>query len=266
MCYIKPRAWAIFLIIIIGLFAAKLPASKKGAWPDHHSTELPFQVGEELHYQINWGFVPAGQGEIKIQDVGSDDGVFHIITTARSNAFVDTFYKVRNRIETYLDLTRDCSLGYKKIQHEGTHNRDVDLVFDHENSEATLIRNGKVKKVIKVPEAIHDPLSAIYYLRTISNWEHEPILNVTDGKKTYEVRVRILGRETVETPFGFFKTIKIEPIIEDMEIIFDKKKEGKLHIWLTDDDKKIPVKMRSELAFGAIQVSLAEIKLPSTLR
>jgi hypothetical protein len=105
---------------------------------------------------------------------------------------------------------------------------------------------------------IHDPLSAIFYLRTVKDWENAPVLNVTDGKKTYQVRIRVLGKETVETALGFFETIKIEPVIQDMEIIFDKKKDGKLYIWLTDDEKRIPVKMKSELAFGSIQVLLTD--------
>jgi hypothetical protein len=254
------QSWIIIFIVLFGLLAADLPASKKGDLAGFGSENLPFQVGEELHYKISWGFIPAGTGSIEIPGLAGDESSFHIVTTARSNSFVDSFYKVRNRIETFLDVNNDCSLGYKKSQNEGGHNRDVDLVFDHENSEVTLIKNGKFKKTLKVPVMTHDPLSAIYCLRTVNDWEEEPVLNVTDGKKNYQVRIRIHGKESVETPLGYFDTIKVEPIIDDMEIIFDKKKDGKLYIWLTDDDKKIPVKMQSELAFGSIQVILSEAK------
>lgn len=255
------RRGVILGIALLGLFAVNLPASRRGALPRYHPAGAPFQVGEELQYRISWGVIPAGKGTLTIPDRTGTDGAYHIVTTARSNSFVDTFYKVRNRIETYLDLDRSYSLGYKKIQHEGAHNRDVDLVFDHKNREVTLIKNGKVKNSLTIPDPIHDPLSAIYYLRTIRDWDREPVLNVTDGNKNYQVRIQILGKETVKTPLGFFNTIKIEPTIEDMEIIFDKKRDGKLYIWLTDDGKRIPVKMRSELAFGSIQVLLQEVKL-----
>ena len=251
----------IFLIFIFCLSGVNLPASRKGALPLYQAPDLPFQVGEELHYDISWGFVPAGEGTIRIPDLSQKNGAFHIVTTAWSNAFVDTFYKVRNRIETFLDVNNDCSVGYRKIQHEGTHNRNVNLIFDHANNRVTLMKNGEIKKTLPVPDGIHDPLSAIYYLRTVTDWENDPVLNVTDGNKTYLVRVRILGKEDVETPIGFFKTIKVEPVIEDMEIIFDKKKNGKLYIWLTDDEKKVPVKMKSELAIGAIQALLTGVSI-----
>lgn len=262
----KVRFYMIFLIVIFCFSGVNLPASRKGTLPLYTASNLPFQVGEELRYDISWGFIPAGEGTIQIPDLSRKDGAFHIVTTARSNAFVDTFYKVRNRIETFLDVSNDCSVGYKKIQHEGTHNRDVNLIFDHDNNQVTLMKNGEVKNTLRVPAGIHDPLSAIYYLRTVTDWENEPVLNVTDGNKTYQVRVRILGKEDVETPIGFFKTIKVEPVVDDMEIIFDKKKNGKLYIWLTDDEKKVPVKMKSELAIGAIQALLTEARIntPST--
>jgi hypothetical protein len=255
------RTFIIAFLVLAGLIVSDLPASKKGAVPAYDDTFRPFQVGEELRYDIRWGIIPAGKGTLVVPRHAGADGVYHIVTTARSNAFIDTFYKVRNRIETFLDLKRNTSAGYKKIQREGTHKRDVSLVFDHDQSEATLIRNGKVRRTIAVPSNIHDPLSAIYYLRTIKSFDEGPVvLNVTDGKRTYQVAIRIHGRETIETPMGFFDTVKIEPIIEDMEIIFDKKKGGRLYIWLSDDARKVPVKMQSELYFGSIQVLLTEAK------
>lgn len=260
---IKARSWLILLSVLFGLFTADLMASKKGAIPDYPLASHPFHVGEELHYEINWGFIPAGSGTITIPESENEDGVYHIVTTARSNAFVDKFYKVRNRIETFLDLNNFRSLGYKKIQHEGRHNRDVNLFFDHDKKRVTVMKNGKYKRTISVPNLTHDPLSAIYYLRTVQDWESEPVLNITDGKKNFQVRIRVLGKESVETPLGFFNTIKIEPMIEDMEIIFDKKKGGKLYIWLTDDENKVPVKMKSELYFGSIQALLTKTELSS---
>jgi hypothetical protein len=257
------RAALIVLVASIMLYSPEIPASKRGALPENYRS-APFQVGEELHYVIRWGIIPAGKGTLTISDSDGKNGVYHIVTTARSNAFVDTFYKVRNKIETFFDLKNDTSVRYKKIQREGTHRRNVDLIFDHHKNEATLIKNGKIDNELKVPAQIHDPLSAIYYLRTVKDLESGPVvLNVTDGKKNYQVTIHTLGRENVETPLGYFKTIKVEPVVKDMELIFDKKKDGKVFIWLTDDEKKVPVKMKSELAFGSIQVLLSEAKLQS---
>ncbi len=248
--------------MLAGLLVPTLRASRTGQIPGSEALSAPFGLGEELRYVIRWGVIPAGHGQITIYDSDGEEGVYHIVTTARSNAFVDTFYRVRNRIESFLDLKQEASVGYRKIQREGDHNRDVDLVFDHRENRVTLIKNGRVRREITVPGNVHDPLSAIYYLRTVPDFDRGPVtLNVTDGKKSYRVMVRVLGREVVETPLGYFNTIKIEPRIEDMEIIFEKKKDGKLFLWLTDDERKVPVKMQSELYFGSIQAILSDASL-----
>lgn len=256
---IRVRTTVFALFVLLGLIVSDLPASRKVMIPDYDHAIAPFPVGEALNYDIRWGIIRAGSGTLTISENTSGDGVYHIVNTARSNAVIDKFYKVRNRIETFLDVGKSSSVGYRKVQREGSHHRDVNLVFDHDQNAATLFRNGKERRTIAVPASIHDPLSAIYYLRTIPSFDDGPVvLNVTDGKKNYQVHVRVHGRETVETPLGFFDTVKIEPIVEDLELVFEKKKGGKLYIWLTDDARKIPVKMRSELYFGSIQVVLTQ--------
>ena len=251
----------IICIAALVLAAGDLRASPRPGDGTVPAALEPFGPGETLEYRIQWGIIPAGRGEISVQETARGAGVYRIVTKARSNAFVDTFYRVRNRIETLLDLRRDCSLGYKKIQHEGHHNRNVDLLFDQDRGRATLVKNGEVKGTLRLPGPVHDPLSAIFYLRTVRDWSKEPELDVTDGKRIYHVRIRILGRETLRTPMGRVRTVKVEPVIQDMEIIFDKKKDGRLWIWLTDDERRLPVKMESELAFGSIQALLTAAAL-----
>ncbi|MDX1764224.1 MAG: DUF3108 domain-containing protein [bacterium] len=254
------RTTVFALIVLLGLIVSDLPASKKWTAHDDSRVIAPLTLGEALNYDIRWGIIRAGSGTLSISESTSGDGVYHIVNTARSNAIIDKFYKVRNRIETFFDVEKSSSVGYRKVQREGSHRRDVDLVFDHDQSAATLFRNGKKRRTIAVPASIHDPLSAIYYLRTVPSFEDRPVvLNVTDGKKNFQVQVVVHGRETVETPLGFFDTIKIEPVVQDMELIFEKKKGGKLYIWLSDDDRKLPVQMQSELYFGSIQVVLTGI-------
>ena len=140
MIRIKTQWIIAILILITVFFAGNLVAGKKGAFTGPVSFDQALQGGEELKYKLSWGVVPAGKGKITITENEENMGVFHIVTTARSNAFVDTFYRVRNRIETFLDLTKG-SLGYSKYQKEGTHKRNVDVVFDRDNGQATLIKN-----------------------------------------------------------------------------------------------------------------------------
>ncbi|MBI5756229.1 MAG: DUF3108 domain-containing protein, partial [Nitrospirae bacterium] len=58
-------------------------------------------------------------------------------------------------------------------------------------------------------------------------------------------------------PVGVFNTIQIKPILK-FEGIFQRK--GDVYIWLTDDNRKMPVKMRSKILIGSISADLVEYK------
>ena len=67
----------------------------------------------------------------------------------------------------------------------------------------------------------------------------------------------MLGREQVETPAGTFKCVAIEPILKAGGIF---KNKGRLVIWLTDDERRMPVLMKSKVAIGSISVVLQEFQ------
>ena len=71
------------------------------------------------------------------------------------------------------------------------------------------------------------------------------------------MEVIVHRKETIEVEAGKFKCIVVEPIIRG-EGLF--KKKGSLRIWLTDDEKKIPVQMKSEVFVGDITTELIKIE------
>jgi hypothetical protein len=82
---------------------------------------LPFQPGEKMHFVLKYGAIPAGHATLEVHDMDKIQGVeaYHFVMTARSNAFVDIFFKVRDRIDSYADAGMNHSLYYKKDQKEG---------------------------------------------------------------------------------------------------------------------------------------------------
>jgi hypothetical protein len=71
------------------------------------------------------------------------------------------------------------------------------------------------------------------------------------------MEVRVLGRQKVKTPAGTFSCVAIEPVLKAGGIF---KNKGRLVIWLTDDERRMPVLMKSKVAVGSISVVLQEVK------
>jgi hypothetical protein len=100
--------------------------------------DFPFYPGEKLTFLLKWTIIPAGESVLEVLPMETIDGVkaYHFLLTAKSNAFIDTFYKVRDRIDAYTNTEMTHSVLYKKKQREGNSHRDVIVKFDWQNNKA----------------------------------------------------------------------------------------------------------------------------------
>jgi hypothetical protein len=73
--------------------------------------------------------------------------------------------------------------------------------------------------------------------------------------KVHELDVKFRGRETIEVPAGKFDCIIIEPLVKEGGLF---KHDGDIIIWLTDDDLKMPVKVRTKIIIGHVEILLSK--------
>jgi hypothetical protein len=78
------------------------------------------------------------------------------------------------------------------------------------------------------------------------------------GGKNYPIYIKVTGHDTVEVPAGEFDCITIEPVLKTSSIF---KHEGKLTIWITDDNLRMPVLLRSKVVVGSFEARLKEYTL-----
>ena len=77
----------------------------------------------------------------------------------------------------------------------------------------------------------------------------DTILDVND-KSNWPLVVRVVRRQKITVPAGTFNTVLVEPALRKEGLFIQKGK--KLEIWLTDDERHMPVFMRVEVFFGHI--------------
>jgi hypothetical protein len=216
----------------------------------------PFRAGEYLRFSVQYGVIKAGSAYLEVHDGKTADGkaAVTLIARAESNSFFSAFYKVRNRIESLWSTEGRYSVRYQERRREGKNKYETDIVFDHERLEARY-RDGQA---FPIPPQVQDALSSFYYTR----FQALPlggsiVFDYHASRKTKPLEVKVLGRERVETPAGKFDCIAIEPILVAGGIF---KNKGRLVIWLTDDDRRMPVLMKSKVAIGSISVVLQEAR------
>jgi hypothetical protein len=264
----KQHPIIMILLFIFIAFCTLSPAfrvySEENVKKVHIEDTFPFSPGEKLTFKLNWGIIPAGDVVLEVLPIETKNGIdsYHFSMTVKSTPFIDIFYKVRERIDSYVDLNMTHSLLYTKKQHEGRHKRDVIVAFDWKKNEASYSNYGKKRKPISILPGSFDPLSVFYSYRLFELQENSVIeIPVTDGKKCVKGIGRVIKRETLKLSFGTFDTFLIEPDLKHIGGVFKKSKDAKIKLWVTADNRRMPVKIMSKVVIGSFTGELVDAAL-----
>jgi hypothetical protein len=261
------------------------PQLKADSLPEFLNRTIPnqaFQIGEKLTFTVRYGIIKAGEATMAVEEIVpiGERSAYKVVSAARSARTFDLVFKVRDRVESWIDTQGIFSWKYNKMLREGSYKFDL-LVDYHQNigkADVQTIRYHndeplQVKKQEKfemdIPPYVLDVLASFYFVRTQDLEVGMPIYMTNhDNKKIYDLKVIIQKKEIIQVKAGKFHCILVQPVLMG-EAIF--KQKGELWIWLSDDQYKIPVQMKSAVFVGNITTELRKIEglplpLPSQIR
>ncbi|OGU55193.1 MAG: hypothetical protein A2V66_00560 [Ignavibacteria bacterium RBG_13_36_8] len=213
-----------------------------------------FEVGEKLTFDVKYGFITAGIAEMSVSKIQKMSGrdVYQINFSVSSVSTFDFLYKVRDRYVTYLDVEGLFPWRFEQHIREGNYTRDFSAFFDQRRGIAKTSEGS-----YKIPQFVHDIVSAFYYARTLDfSTLKEGILFHLENfykDKVHPLDVIYHGKETIQVEAGTFDCIIIEPLVKEGGLF---KHDGDIIIWLTDDELKIPVKVKTKIIIGSIDAEL----------
>lgn len=224
---------------------------------------VPWQ-GEQLKYGLYYSFVKVGTAYIKNRGLVDVNGrpAYVIQTSAFSASVIDSVFKVRDINLSWLDAQNFYSLGYSQSLREGRYQRDEWVLFDYDTN---TYRGEVVKKSGTrafsgtLTTRVLDMLTSLYFVRgqDLENGK-DVVFDILNREEQYPLVVKVIGRETVKTPAGKFKCVIVEPQFRGEGIFVSKGKS--LQVWLTDDERKLPVKMKTEVFIGSVSAELLEYR------
>jgi len=215
-----------------------------------------FRVGEKLTFIIRYGVIKAGSSTMGIPEIVNYKGneCFKIQTYARSSSFFSAFFKVRDQVISYMDKDGLFTWGFEKHLREGKYRSDRYVDYDQVNGWAVSHK----KDSLQIPPCVQDILTTFYYIRT-QNIEVGKSLFLDNhaDNKLYPLEVKVHKKERIKVKAGTFDCIVVEPILRASGIF---KSKGRLLVWLTDDERKIPVQMKSKIIIGYITAELKKME------
>jgi hypothetical protein len=231
--------------------------------------EKAFHEGEECIFAIRYGAITAGYSSLTVpnKDVVSGRSAYHLLSEAHSSGIVDTFFHVNDRNEAWLDAEIPRTLRYSKNIREGKYRVEETVDLDQEKNVYRRHENRLDKKTTedregKIPPNVLDVFSSLYYVRTLPLEVGKSFsIDVHSGDKVYPLVVNVKKRERVKVKAGKFDCFLVEPVLRDAGMFIAKGK--KLEVWLTADDRHLPVLMRCEVFIGHVSAELVRQRTPA---
>jgi hypothetical protein len=215
-----------------------------------------FKEGEKITFDVNYGFVTAGIAVMEITRVKRISGrkAYNVVFTVNTVPSFDWIFKVRDRYETYIDVEGLFPWRFEQHIREGSFSRDFSAFFDQRRQKAKT-SSGEYE----VPEYVNDILSAFYLARTFvySNLKISDMILMQNfyKDKVYDLNVKYLGKDRISVEAGTFDCVVVEPLVQEGGLF---KSEGSIIVWLTDDDLRVPVRVKTKVVIGSIDSELTK--------
>jgi len=217
-------------------------------------------VTERLTYTVEWRLIHAGNAVV-------ESGPTAATLKLESAGMVSTLYKVQDVYRVQFDAPF-CAASSLMDSREGSRHRETAINFDRNRNRAYLtekdvLKNSIVSRTdVQIPNCVHEVLSALLRLRRTKVDVGQSVqLPVSDGRKFAAVKVEAQEREQVKTPAGTFSAVRYEVSVLN-GVIYSR--TGRVFVWLTDDERRLPVQIRLRMSFplGTITLQLEKAEHP----
>jgi len=271
------------LILILGLTSIG-PAQK----PELAKSQRPFEPTEELFYEAEFSksvLRNLDVAEFKFRstrthqegvDPASQEPKPYILTfnvDIISKGFFTRLFnlKFRERVESTVEPFTFTVLKSTLLDEQGKRTRHSETIFDRAKGSISWTQrdpNDPTREprinTTEFSGQLQDVLSAIYFIRT------QPLVVgksfqvfITDGGRVYKVPVNVVERKRIKTTLGRVHAFRVEPQVFGPDKMIEKEK-GQLSLWITDDERRLPIIARIKTDYGTFEVKLKRITTGAT--
>ncbi len=226
--------------------------------PPAAATDYPFTVGETLTYSAKLGMLTLGSGTLEVAAMDTVRGreAFRFRFRLRGKA---VFYSLDDVLESWVGTEDFSSLRFVQdfLENDRPKHRAFEIFPD-----SGFYRESGHDSTFATPDDPLDDAAFFYFVRITPlevgrTYEYERYFK----KNKNPVTIEVVKREKMELPDGReVPCLVLHPVI-DTKGLFSKRSETR--IWLTDDERRLPVQIRSKFPFGTITLRLKDAVVPA---
>jgi hypothetical protein len=268
-----------FIFLLALAIGANLPIARAQQGLGSHPATKHFEVGEELHFEAEFSRMLLRKldvADLKFRasrapvENSNDSKPYALLFNAdiASKGFFARLFnlKFRERVESTVEPISFTVQKTTIIDEQGKRVRNTESTFDSTKGQMTWTSRDPNNPSAEPRHAItdfsgqlQDVLSAIYFIRT------QPLqvgktfeVFIGDGGRVYKVPVQVVERKQMKTILGRVNVLRVNPELFGPDRMIDAEK-GEFSIWITDDERHIPVRGRIKTDYGTFDIKLKRI-------
>ena len=223
-----------------------------------------YTIGEFFKLRIHYGLINAGYATLEVKDAEiNGKKMHHVVGKGYTTGLSKMMFKVVDNYESYFNKETNKPYVFIRNINEGGYTKNQQGYFN-QNNNTVLVKDykNKTEKIFNVPENIQDIVSSFYYLRN-----HPKIDKLAVGKsitidmffddETTKFKLKFVGKENINSKFGEINCMVFKPLVQAGRVF---KEEESLTVWVSDDDNKIPIRVKASLAVGSIKADIDQYK------
>jgi len=223
---------------------------------------------ETFDYAIEWRLITAGKAHLEwngspagnTEGGGSTSG--DVKLHVESAGLVSRLFLVNDDYSASL-TPGFCAQSSLIEAQEGNRHKETRVTYDAATHKANYLekdfnKNATVTQEVTIPSCVHDLIGGLIALRFLRLEPGKTAqIPVSDGKKFVMAKVESQRREQIKTEFGMVNTVLYEIYLFD-NVLF--RRSGHLHVWITDDERRLPIQLQVRLQFtiGTITFRMAK--------
>ena len=222
--------------------------------------ESAYGIGEWFKFRIHYGLVTAGFATLEVKEgVQNNKKVFHTVGNGYTAGMTKLFFKVNDDYQSYIDKVTSKPYQFIRKIDEGGYTKNQEGFFNQDKN-TVLVKDYKnnTENTFSVSENVQDIVSSFYYLRNHPNIDklkigESIIIDMFFDGEVVKFKLKYIGRELLSTKFGKVNTMVFRPLVQSGRVF---KEEESLTVWISDDDNKLPLRIKASLAVGSLKADL----------
>jgi hypothetical protein len=240
---------------------------KPEAVPVYQPKFLPFEGGEKAVYRASWnGMISVASAEIvTTQKLVDGKTAYQVRVDARTSKVLDLVWKMRDTVSSTFDGKALRPSHFRFHQRENSRVINTEARYNDATQRWAVNRQQVGKRAKFYEFDSHntlDPLTAVYFARSLDFKPGDRLyFKIFGGRYRYLLELHIERKEPLTLESG--KTVEAFRIIPRLQNITKRGYAQRLNeavIWLSADERRIPVKLASKIVFGSVYLELIEDK------